>query len=187
MPVIQATLIEGYDEETRRHLCERLTDAVMGCIAAPPDGVTILLNEVPPANYMRGRQSRVPGPPSPGPVACVRAYLDAMERRELDTARSFLAPEFEMTFPGGVVFTRPEEVVSWGRERYRSIRKTYEAWDESFNAEGWVVSCQGTLSGEWPDGTPFAGIRFVDRFQGKGSLLHRQQVWNDLAEVRNRQ
>jgi phenylpyruvate tautomerase PptA (4-oxalocrotonate tautomerase family) len=184
MPVIQASLIQGYDESTRRQLCERLTDAVMSCIAAPPDGVTVLLHEIPPANYMRGRRSRTPGPPSPGPVACVQGYLQAMERRDLDAAGKFLAPEFRMTFPGGADFSRPEEVVEWARTRYRSIRKTYEGWDESFSAEGWVVFCYGTLSGEWLDGSPFSGIRFIDRFQGLGAQLHRQQVWNDLAEMR---
>lgn len=61
MPVITVTLMEGYDAETRRTLSERLTDAVTNTIAAPLEGVTVVINEVPAANYMRGRQSRVPG------------------------------------------------------------------------------------------------------------------------------
>ena len=61
MPVVTVTLMEGYDEQTRLELCTRLTDAVTDTIAAPLDGVTVVINEVPAANYMRGRQQRIPG------------------------------------------------------------------------------------------------------------------------------
>jgi hypothetical protein len=47
-----------------------------------------------------------------------------------------------------------------------------------------VVYIKGTLSGEWPDGTPFEGIRFIDRFEIKGGKLISQEVWNDIAEER---
>ena len=61
VPVITVTLMEGYDEQTRSELCTRLTDAVIDTIVAPLDGVTVVINEVPAANYMRGRQQRTPG------------------------------------------------------------------------------------------------------------------------------
>ena len=61
MPVVTVTLMEGYDEQTRQQLCRRLTDAVTATIAAPLDGVTVIVNEVPAANYMRGRHQRTPG------------------------------------------------------------------------------------------------------------------------------
>ena len=61
MPVIEVTLMEGYPEATRQALLERLTDAVTHTIAAPLEGVTVIIQEVPAANYMRGRQRRVPG------------------------------------------------------------------------------------------------------------------------------
>ncbi len=44
MPVITVTLIEGYDAATRRRLGERLTDAAMATIAAPVEGVTVIIN-----------------------------------------------------------------------------------------------------------------------------------------------
>ena len=50
-------------------------------------------------------------------------------------------------------------------------------------ADGGIVYCYGTLSGEWPDGEAFSGIRFIDRFEFAGDLIARQMVWNDLAEV----
>lgn len=61
MPVITVTLMEGYDEQTRSELCTRLTNAVTNTIAAPIDGVTVVINEMLRANYMRGRQQCAPG------------------------------------------------------------------------------------------------------------------------------
>jgi hypothetical protein len=118
------------------------------------------------------------------PAATVRAYLDAMERRDLEAAKAFLAPGFAMHFPAAAPMTTLEQLVAWAAPRYRFVTKTYEAFEEADG--GAVVWCRGALAGEWPDGTPFAGIRFVDRFALSGGLLARQDVWNDIAEVRAR-
>jgi 4-oxalocrotonate tautomerase family enzyme len=185
MPVITVTLIEGYDEATRRNLAERLTDAAVSAIGAPLDGTTVVIDEVPAANYMRGRASRTPGRPPPAPEGIVRDYLGAMEQRNLEAATARLAPGFAMTFPGGAVFRRPEDLVDWAKGRYRSAAKTYERFDEAIgDGHGAVVYCFGTLHGEWLDGTAFDGIRFIDRFVVKAGRIIDQQVWNDLAEVR---
>lgn len=182
MPVIRMTLIEGYDDGVRRTLATRLTDAVRATIAAPLDGITVAIEEVRPASYMRGRVSRTPGAPLPSPADTVRAFLAAMEARDLDRARGFLADGFSMTFPGGRLFSTLEELVSFGRQRYRFVKKTHTAFDECFGDSGMIVYCFGTLRGEWPDGTPFSGIRFIDRFEVDGGKLTGQLVWNDLAE-----
>ena len=185
MPVVTVTLIEGYDEATRERLAQRLTGAVQATIAAPLDGITVIINEVAPVGYMRGGVRRTPGAPSPAPADLVRTYLEAMEARDMDKARGFLADGFEMTFSGGVVFRRLEELSEWAKLRYRFARKTYERFDEAPAGDGGVtVYCFGTLSGEWPDGTPFEGIRFIDRFTVSGGKLIDQMVWNDLAESR---
>lgn len=186
MPVVRMTVIEGYDDATRQRLARRLTDAVRSTIAAPLDGITIAIEEVKPASYMRGRVARTPGSPLPPPGDLVRAFLGAMEARDLDKARTFLADGFAMTFPGGARFSALEELVAWAKERYRCVRKSYENFDECFGENGMVVYCSGTLSGEWPDGTPFAGVRFIDRFAVDGGKLMEQSVWNDLAESRPR-
>ena len=112
----------------------------------------------------------------------VRAYLAAMESRDLETASSFLAEGFKMTFPGNVCFSTPKELASWGRDRYRFVKKTYDGFDEMLSDGAALVYCYGTLRGEWPDGTEFFGIRFIDRFEVKNRLLLDQRVWNDLAE-----
>ncbi|HSO48823.1 MAG TPA: nuclear transport factor 2 family protein [Rhizobiaceae bacterium] len=108
-----------------------------------------------------------------------------MEARDLASAKGFLADGFEMTFPGGENFRRLEDLVEWSRGRYRFVRKTYENFDECFSENGIAVYCFGTLSGEWPDGTAFSSIRFIDRFEVADGKLLGQLVWNDLAIFRS--
>lgn len=109
----------------------------------------------------------------------VRQYLDAMERRDLAAAKSFLAPGFYMVFPGGRRFTALEELVEWAKARYRRALKKYDAFDVS----GDTVYCFGTLHGELLDGTPYSGIRFIDRFTVRDGKLVDQNVWNDMGEM----
>ena len=45
-----------------------------------------------------------------------------------------------------------------------------------------IVYSLGTLYGEWPDGTPFEGNRYIDRFVVRDGLIVSQDVWNDSAE-----
>jgi phenylpyruvate tautomerase PptA (4-oxalocrotonate tautomerase family)/limonene-1,2-epoxide hydrolase len=186
MPVVSVTMMQGYDAETREALMRRLTRAVRATIAAPLDGTTILINEVAPSSYMRGGMSgRKPGAAVPDTIGVVRAFLAAMEARDLDKAATFLAPEFAMTFPGGARFTRLADLVATAKTRYRSVHKVFDGFDEAAGDDATVVFCRGTLTGEWTDGTPFAGIRFIDRFTVRGSKLVDQMVWNDLAEARS--
>ncbi len=182
MPVVRVTIMEGYDEETRQRLGRRLSRAVRATIAAPLDGIVVAIEEVKPVNYMRGGLSRQPGAVEPEAGEVVREFLQAMEARDLDKARSFLCDDFAMTFPGGASFTALEDMVAWARPRYRFVKKTYEGFDECLTEAGSTVYCFGTLSGEWPDGSAFEGIRFIDRFEVEGGNLRRQQVWNDLGQ-----
>ncbi|MEM6847655.1 MAG: nuclear transport factor 2 family protein [Pseudomonadota bacterium] len=107
----------------------------------------------------------------------MRAFLDAMERRDLTTALTLIGPNFTMTFPGAVTMTSLDQLVAWSAPRYRFVRKSFAAFDEAGN----VVHCHGTLSGEWIDKTPFNGIRFIDRFELCNGKIVRQDVWNDMA------
>ena len=118
----------------------------------------------------------------------VRTFLETMEARDLTAARAMLAPGFAMTFPGGARFATLEDLIAWARPRYQWVRKRYERFDEAPGAEPGeqIVYCYGTLQGVWPDGTPFEGIRFIDRFAIRDGKLADQLVWNDLAEARAR-
>lgn len=180
MPIVTVQILEGYDAQVKARLGRALTDAVRGVIPAPPDAVTVILQDMPTSNYLRGGEHRSPAPAAPDAAEVVQAFLTAMEARDLPAARRMLAPGFVMTFPGPRRMTTLEELIEWAARRYRFVRKTYERFD----GMGSLVYCFGTLHGEWPDGTPFEGIRFIDRFALEGGLILRQDVWNDIAEVR---
>ena len=183
MPVIQVTLIEGYDAATRQRLCERLTDAAMATITAPADAVTVFITEVASAGYMRGRTGKVPGlAPRPPAEVCVE-FLKLLEARDLGAARGLIADGFEMTFPGGVNFTSFEDLLAWAAPRYRKIAKSIERVEEAPLGETVAVYITGTLHGERPDGATFNGVRFVDRFTVRSGLIERQEVWNDMGEL----
>ena len=184
MPLIECTLIKGYDSDVRQRLAERVTDAACTSIGAGADFVTVTIKEVDPENYMRGRTQRVPASAPPPAEDIVRDYLSAMEARDLEAAGTFLADTFTMTFPGNRQFTRLEALVDWARERYQSVSKSYDGFDTALHGTTSTVFCYGTLSGVWPDGTPFTGIRFIDRFEVEGETIISQMVWNDLAEVK---
>lgn len=185
MPVIRIALIEGYDDDTRGRLLAGLSAVARTVLDAPPDGIVAMVDEVRPGGYRRGNLPRSPKPPPPAPETVVRDYLGAMERRDLAAAKAYLADGFVMIFPGGVRLKTPEELAEWARPRYRRIAKVYECFDTVFGMEAATVYCFGTLAGEWPDGAPFANIRFIDRFTVAGNRLRDQMVWNDLAERRS--
>lgn len=117
----------------------------------------------------------------------VRAFLNAMEKRDLAAAEALLAPEFAMEFPGGARMHSLKELIDWAKPRYRSVGKQYERFDVSNEPDGGtVVYCFGTLEGVWNDGTSFSGIRFIDRFSVADGKITDQKVWNDIGEVTSR-
>jgi ketosteroid isomerase-like protein len=116
--------------------------------------------------------------------ALVESFLRTVERRDLVGARTFLSPDFVMIFPGGRRFTALEDLVAWSQTRGRGVRKVFERLDEVRTGDETVIYSFGTLVGQWADGTPFAGIRFLDRFTLRGGRIVEQRVWNDMGEHR---
>lgn len=185
MPIVELHVLEGYDSEEKRRLGEALTDAVRFVVPATPDLVTVMIHEMPTQNYYRGRTIRQPAKALPDPASLVREYLAAMERREIETAEAKLGAGFVMQFPDAPPMTRLQQLIDWAAPRYEFVTKTYEGFDAmQSSGDAAIVYCRGTLSGEWPDGTPFSGIRFIDRFEVTAGLITRQDVWNDIAETK---
>lgn len=185
MPVTQITLLRGYEPAVQSRLIGRVSNAVRSVIPAQEAGTTTFIQEV--SAYRRDARVMLPGHGNPALADAediVRAFLQAMQARDLVAASSHLAPDFEMTFPGGRVMRHLQELVDWARTRYQRIEKSYETWEQSWQGDTTVVYTAGTLSGTWPDGSDFAGIRFIDRFELQSGLIRRQNVWNDLAEIR---
>ncbi|WP_447956292.1 nuclear transport factor 2 family protein [Vreelandella sp. EE7] len=111
----------------------------------------------------------------------VRAFLNAMEARELERAGRYLADDVVLQFPGAPPMHSLEEVVAWASSRYRRAQKTLHAIDHCVTSFDSIVICHGELGVEWLDGTVSNAVRFIDRFELKDGLICRQDVWNDLA------
>nr|WP_273192392.1 nuclear transport factor 2 family protein [Halomonas sp.] len=120
-------------------------------------------------------------------VKQVRAFLSAMEARDLACAERYLAVNVVMQFPGAAPMQRLSEVVEWAKTRYRRVSKTFYAVDlcshpkQGTSTTHSVMVCHGELAVEWLDGSTSTGVRFIDRFELTDGLITRQDVWNDLA------
>jgi phenylpyruvate tautomerase PptA (4-oxalocrotonate tautomerase family)/ketosteroid isomerase-like protein len=182
MPVISITLLPGYSREAEQRLVARVAVAARSVIAASSAGTTVFVQHA--HTYQRdGQVFGAGGPERPDASALVREFLALMQARDLAAAQGFLAPDFSMHFPGSAPMQRLEELVQWGRQRYRSVAKSFERFDECWSGDGAVVTCSGQLHGVWLDGSAFEGVRFLDRFDIRDGRIQRQDVWNDLALV----
>lgn len=112
----------------------------------------------------------------------VLAYLEASMIPDPETAARYVAPDVRITFTGGREFAHPREVTVFNAGRYRRVKKRMERIDVAPHPDRTVVYSLGTLYGEWPDGTPFEGNRYVDRFEVVAGRIVRMEVWNDSAE-----
>jgi hypothetical protein len=105
-----------------------------------------------------------------------------------DAARRFTAPGLRIRFTGNRPMNDPADTTAFNKSRYRWVKKRIERTETVARAagaagdDGDVVYSLGTLYGEWPDGTPFEGNRYVDRYVVKQGLIVQMDVWNDSAE-----
>jgi hypothetical protein len=118
------------------------------------------------------------------PAAVVDEYLRLLMIPDPAAARRFVAPGLQIRFTGGRAMSDPAECAAFNATRYRWVKKRVDATETvaGGSPEATVVYSLGTLYGEWPDGTPFEGNRYVDRYVVKHGLITQMDVWNDSAE-----
>ena len=116
--------------------------------------------------------------------AAKQAYLDASMIPDPETAARYIAPALDFTFTGGRKFSHPRDAAAFNAARYAWVKKKRERSDASVSDTGneVIVYNIGTLYGAWPDGDPFEGNRYVDRFVVRNGLIVKMDVWNDSAE-----
>ena len=112
----------------------------------------------------------------------VRLFLEASMVPDPETAARYISPRLRITFTGGREYRHPSETAAFNAHRYRVVKKKMERFDVVQGEGRTVVYSLGTLYGEWPDGTPFEGNRYVDRFEVEDGRIVRMEVWNDSAE-----
>lgn len=112
----------------------------------------------------------------------VEAYLTASMIPDPDAAAAHVAPGAIITFTGGREFDHPRGPTAFNARRYRWVKKKMDRFDVCPGDGETVVYSVGTLYGEWKDGTPFEGNRYVDRFVVRKGKITKMDVWNDSAE-----
>jgi ketosteroid isomerase-like protein len=112
----------------------------------------------------------------------VEHFLVASMVPDPEGAARYMADDVKITFTGGRKFSHPREATAFNAGRYKWVKKKMERTDVAPGIGETVVYNTGTLYGEWPDGTPFEGNRYVDRFVVRGGKIVQMDVWNDSAE-----
>lgn len=117
-------------------------------------------------------------------AALVEQYLRTLMIPDPEGARALVAPDLKITFTGGRAMRDPAECAAFNARRYAWVQKRYERTEvvSGGTEEETVVYMLGTLHGAWPDGTPFEGNRYVDRYVVSHGRITRMDVWNDSAE-----
>jgi hypothetical protein len=109
-------------------------------------------------------------------------FLVASMVPDPETAALYISEPLKLTFTGGRKFSHPRESTAFNAMRYKWVKKAMERTDVVPGRGETIVYSIGTLYGEWPDGTPFEGNRYVDRFVVRGGKIVQMDVWNDSAE-----
>jgi hypothetical protein len=112
----------------------------------------------------------------------VERFLVASMVPDPETAARYISPALKITFTGGRKYSRPSETAAFNAGRYKWVKKKMERSDVVPGVGETIVYNLGTLYGEWPDGTPFEGNRYVDRFVVRDGKIVQMDVWNDSAE-----
>src|SRR5215467_6110009 len=112
----------------------------------------------------------------------VERFLEASMIPDPVAAARFMASDVKITFTGGRKFDHPSGTTAFNAKRYKWVKKKIERSDVAPGATETIVYNTGTLYGEWPDGTPFEGNRYVDRFVVRDGKIVQMDVWNDSAE-----
>ena len=118
------------------------------------------------------------------PAQVVDEFLRLVMIPDPASARRFVGADLQIRFTGGRLMHDPAQSTAFNASRYRWVKKRIESTEvvTGGNADAAVVYSLGTLYGEWPDGTPFEGNRYVDRYVVRDRLIVQMDVWNDSAE-----
>jgi hypothetical protein len=151
------------------------------CAQVPPDSA-VETSKKEPARSAAPALKAVPSDETAAAAEIVEKFLVASMVPDPETAARYIAEPLKLTFTGGRKFSHPRESTAFNAKRYKWVKKKMERSDVAPGDGETIVYNIGTLYGEWPDGTPFEGNRYVDRFVVRGGKIVQMDVWNDSAE-----
>lgn len=123
------------------------------------------------------------------PVAAAKAIVETFLHLSMipdpEGAAAHVSENLDLTFTGGRRFSSPADATSFNAKRYRVVKKRFLRTDAALDEETGDVHVYNTgyLYGEWLDGTPFDGNRYLDKFVVRDSKIVKMDVWNDSAEI----
>lgn len=124
--------------------------------------------------------------PPGSPAEIVNEFLRLIMLPDPVSASRYTAPDMKILFTGGRAMREPADCTRFNASRYKWVKKRIERTETVMpgadSGADAVVYSLGTLYGEWPDGTPFEGNRYVDRYVVRNGLITHMDVWNDSAE-----
>src|SRR5882757_1980993 len=112
----------------------------------------------------------------------VERFLEASMVPDPETAARYISTDLQITFTGGHKYSHPRETTTFNAGRYKWVEKKMARTDVVPASGETIVYNTGTLYGEWPDGAPFEGNRYVDRFVVRNGKIVKMDVWKDRAE-----
>jgi hypothetical protein len=117
-------------------------------------------------------------------VKLVEEYLRLLMIPDPERAGAFVSSDLLIRFTGGREMYAPVECAAFNATRYKWVKKKFDRTElvSGGSDQETVVYMTGTLYGEWTDGTPFCGNRYVDRYVVKHGQIVQMDVWNDSAE-----
>lgn len=118
------------------------------------------------------------------PAEIVDEFLRLVMIPDPASASRYTAPDIRIRFTGNRPMTAPGDTSAFNAKRYAWVKKKIERTETvaGGSEDETVVYSLGTLYGAWPDGTPFEGNRYVDRYVVRRGLIVQMDVWNDSAE-----
>lgn len=117
--------------------------------------------------------------------AVVETFLDLSMIPDPEGAAAYVSDDLQLTFTGGRKFSGPADATAFNAKRYKVVKKRFLRTDAALDEQTGDVHVYNTgyLYGEWPDGTPFDGNRYMDKFVVRGGKIVKMDVWNDSAEI----
>lgn len=115
-------------------------------------------------------------------IDIVRQFLEASMVPDPERAATFMAQNAVIVFTGRREMGSTQEITDFNRGRYQWVKKDIRQYDACLRDDHCVVYSIGYLYGCWPDGRPFSGNRYTDRFEVRNGLIERMDVLNDSAE-----
>lgn len=118
------------------------------------------------------------------PAEIVDEFLRLVMIPDPASASRYTAPDIRIRFTGNRPMPAPGDTSAFNAKRYAWVKKKIERTETvaGGSEDETVVYSLGTLYGAWPDGTPFEGNRYVDRYVVRRGLIVQMDVWNDSAE-----